>query len=68
MPLFACILTKSLFDVSRYVLGAVFLQLCQLLSLGEHNIIKRPVDPTLFIPRFTESKFLVTSVTVNALW
>ncbi|XP_015886945.3 transcription factor IIIB 60 kDa subunit isoform X1 [Ziziphus jujuba] len=40
--------------INVYVLGAVFLQLCQLLSLGEHNIIKRPVDPTLFIPRFTE--------------
>lgn len=41
--------------INVYVLGSVFLQLCQLLSLAEHAMIKRPVDPTLFIPRFTET-------------
>ncbi|PON47125.1 Transcription factor IIIB subunit [Trema orientale] len=41
-------------SINVYVVGATFLQLCQLLSLGEHNIIKRPIDPTLFIPRFTD--------------
>ncbi|KAL5575404.1 hypothetical protein UlMin_017103 [Ulmus minor] len=40
-----------------YVLGATFLQLCQMLSLAEHSIIRRPIDPTLFIPRFTEKLF-----------
>uniref|UniRef100_A0A803P746 Cyclin-like domain-containing protein n=1 Tax=Cannabis sativa TaxID=3483 RepID=A0A803P746_CANSA len=43
-------------SINVYVVGATFLQLCQLLSLGEHNIIKRPIDPTLFIPRFTENE------------
>ncbi|KAL7134345.1 hypothetical protein ABFS83_11G020700 [Erythranthe nasuta] len=40
-----------------YVLGAVFLQLCQLLSLVEHPIVKNPVDPSLFIHRFTDRLF-----------
>ena len=41
------------------MLGAVFLQLCQLLSLGEHPTIIKPVDPSLYISRFTESKDLM---------
>ncbi|XP_020218555.1 transcription factor IIIB 90 kDa subunit isoform X5 [Cajanus cajan] len=36
-----------------YVLGAVFLQLCQVLRLGEHPIVQKPVDPSLFIHRYT---------------
>ncbi|GMY37379.1 transcription factor iiib 90 kda subunit [Fagus crenata] len=40
--------------INVYVLGAVFLQLCQLLSLGEHPTIIKPVDPSLYISRFTE--------------
>ncbi|KAF5462797.1 hypothetical protein F2P56_018774 [Juglans regia] len=43
-----------LYIACRYVLGAVFLQLCQLLSLGEHPTIVKPVDPSLYIPRFAE--------------
>ncbi|XP_057984237.1 transcription factor IIIB 60 kDa subunit-like [Malania oleifera] len=39
--------------VNVYVLGAVFLQLCKLLSLEEHPIVQKPVDPSLFIHRFT---------------
>ncbi|XP_042960702.1 transcription factor IIIB 60 kDa subunit-like isoform X5 [Carya illinoinensis] len=42
--------------INVYVLGAVFLQLCQLLSLGEHPTIVKPVDPSLYIPRFAERK------------
>ena len=38
----------------RYVLGAVFLQLCQLLRLEQHPIMQRPVDPSLFIHRFAD--------------
>lgn len=38
--------------VNVYVLGAVFLQLCEKLSLREHPIVQRPVDPSLFIHRF----------------
>ncbi|GAQ82537.1 Transcription initiation factor TFIIIB Brf1 subunit [Klebsormidium nitens] len=37
-----------------YVLGAVFLQLCRLLSLTEHPIMQKPVDPSLFIHRFAD--------------
>lgn len=38
-----------------YVLGAVFLQLCQVLRLEEHPIVQKPVDPSLFIHRYTKS-------------
>ncbi|XP_047324774.1 transcription factor IIIB 60 kDa subunit-like [Impatiens glandulifera] len=37
-----------------YVLGAVFLQLCKLLSLEEHPIVQKPLDPSLFIHRYCE--------------
>ncbi|KAL9691472.1 hypothetical protein QQ045_011896 [Rhodiola kirilowii] len=40
--------------VSVYVLGAVFLQLCQLLLLDDHPIVQKPVDPSLFIHKFAE--------------
>ncbi|GFP91095.1 transcription factor iiib 90 kDa subunit [Phtheirospermum japonicum] len=43
--------------INVYVLGAVFLQLCKLLSLEEHPIIQKPVDPSLFIHRFTDRLF-----------
>ncbi|KAF9595701.1 hypothetical protein IFM89_003443 [Coptis chinensis] len=42
-----------------YVLGAVFLQLCQLLRLQNHPIMKKLVDPVLFIPRFTHSLLML---------
>ncbi|KAL8152374.1 hypothetical protein V2J09_010134, partial [Rumex salicifolius] len=41
-------------SVNVYVLGTVFLQLCKLLSLEEHPIVKKPVDPSLFIHRFAK--------------
>ncbi|XP_043695410.1 transcription factor IIIB 60 kDa subunit isoform X2 [Telopea speciosissima] len=41
-------------QINVYVLGAVFLQLCKLLRLEEHPIVQKPVDPSLFIHRFTE--------------
>ena len=37
-----------------YVLGAVFLQLCELLRLEKHPILQRPVDPSLYIHRFAD--------------
>uniref|UniRef100_A0A5B7B987 Putative transcription factor IIIB subunit n=1 Tax=Davidia involucrata TaxID=16924 RepID=A0A5B7B987_DAVIN len=40
--------------INVYELGAVFLQLCKLLSLEEHPIVQKPVDPSLFIHRFSE--------------
>ncbi|KAG9133125.1 hypothetical protein Leryth_023960 [Lithospermum erythrorhizon] len=42
-----------LLTVNVYVLGAVFLQLCKLLSLEEHPIVQQLVDPSLFMHRFT---------------
>eukprot|EP00250_Pteridium_aquilinum_P019302 c24385_g2_i1 orf=141-2372(+) len=45
-----------------YVLGAVFLQLCRLLSLEQHPIMQKPVDPSLFIHRFTDRLLRKTSV------
>ncbi|KAH9607361.1 hypothetical protein KSS87_020132 [Heliosperma pusillum] len=39
--------------VNVYVLGAVFLQLCKVLHLQEHPIVRKLVDPSLFIHRFT---------------
>ncbi|BAF17061.1 transcription factor IIIB 60 kDa subunit isoform X1 [Oryza sativa Japonica Group] len=41
-------------QISVYVLGAVFLQLCQVLLLAEHPVIQKLIDPSLFIHRFTE--------------
>lgn len=40
--------------ISVYVLGAVFLQLCQVLLLEKHPIVQKLIDPSLFIHRFTE--------------
>ncbi|XP_056158273.1 uncharacterized protein LOC115674658 isoform X2 [Syzygium oleosum] len=39
----------------RYVLGAVFLQLCKVLWLHEHPIVQKPLDPSLFIHKYTAS-------------
>jgi len=41
-------------QISVYVLGAVFLQLCQVLQLAEHPVVQKLVDPSLFIHRFTK--------------
>jgi len=45
-----------------YVLGAVFLQLCQVLLLAEHPVIQELIDPSLFIHRFTDRKLMTYSV------
>ncbi|XP_051148845.1 transcription factor IIIB 60 kDa subunit isoform X2 [Andrographis paniculata] len=44
-------------SINVYVLGAVFLQLCKVLYLQEHPIVQKPVDPSLFIHRFTDRLF-----------
>ncbi|KAI3928224.1 hypothetical protein MKW98_023825 [Papaver atlanticum] len=41
-------------QINVYVLGAVFLQLCKLLRLEEQPFVQKPVDPSLFIHRFSE--------------
>ncbi|XP_055817610.1 transcription factor IIIB 60 kDa subunit isoform X1 [Solanum dulcamara] len=43
--------------INVYILGAVFLQLCKILHLEEHPIVQKPVDPSLFIHRFTDRLF-----------
>ncbi|KAL8460146.1 hypothetical protein ACS0TY_031887 [Phlomoides rotata] len=43
--------------INVYVLGATFLQLCKLLSFEEHDFVQKPVDPSLFIHRFTDRLF-----------
>ncbi|KAJ7281230.1 hypothetical protein O6H91_Y363100 [Diphasiastrum complanatum] len=45
-----------------YVLGAVFLQLCRLLRLEQHPMMQKPVDPSLFIHRFTDRKHMLSSL------
>ncbi|KAF8672157.1 hypothetical protein HU200_049724 [Digitaria exilis] len=42
-------------QISVYVLGAVFLQLCQVLLLADHPVVQKLIDPSLFIHRFTDS-------------
>ncbi|RYR32630.1 hypothetical protein Ahy_A10g047166 isoform A [Arachis hypogaea] len=41
--------------INVYVLGAVFLQLCKVLRLEEHPIVQKPVDPSLFIYKYTNN-------------
>ncbi|GBG62695.1 hypothetical protein CBR_g31712 [Chara braunii] len=45
---------SDMLQINVYVLGAVFLQLAQLLRLDEHPIMQKPTDPSLFIHRFAD--------------
>ncbi|KAF7143749.1 hypothetical protein RHSIM_Rhsim05G0035300 [Rhododendron simsii] len=56
--------------INVYVLGAVFLQLCQLLSLQEHPIVQKAVDPSLFIGRYTNDleNLNVPDMLVSSFW
>ncbi|CAI9087437.1 OLC1v1021505C1 [Oldenlandia corymbosa var. corymbosa] len=42
-------------SVNVYILGAVYLELCKKLSLDEHPFVQKPVDPSLFMHRFTSA-------------
>ncbi|XP_024973892.1 transcription factor IIIB 60 kDa subunit isoform X1 [Cynara cardunculus var. scolymus] len=44
---------SSELGVSVYELGTVYLQLCKLLSLQDHPFVQKPVDPSLFMHRYT---------------
>ncbi|GJT06882.1 transcription factor IIIB 60 kDa subunit isoform X1, partial [Tanacetum coccineum] len=46
---------SSELGVSVYELGIVYLQLCQLLSLQDHSFIQKPVDPSLYMHRYTSA-------------
>jgi hypothetical protein len=51
-----------------YVLGAVFLQLCQVLLLSNHPFVQKLIDPSLFIHRFTERKLTAHSIFLYILF
>ncbi|KAG6429993.1 hypothetical protein SASPL_108052 [Salvia splendens] len=50
--------------INVYVLGAVFLQLCKVLSLEENPLIQNLVDPSLFIHRFSDRTYLRSPVVI----
>ncbi|XP_004493225.1 transcription factor IIIB 60 kDa subunit-like isoform X1 [Cicer arietinum] len=51
--------------INVYVLGAVFLQLCQVLRLQEHPIVRKPIDPSLFLYKYTNSLLKHRNVAVS---
>ncbi|CAA7033622.1 unnamed protein product [Microthlaspi erraticum] len=46
---------SSYLRVSVYELGSVYLQLCEVLYIAENKNYERLVDPSIFIPRFSDS-------------
>ncbi|XP_010543279.1 PREDICTED: transcription factor IIIB 60 kDa subunit [Tarenaya hassleriana] len=46
---------SSYLTISVYELGAVYLQLCEMLYIAENRNYEKLVDPSIFIPRFTNS-------------
>ncbi|KAL6619997.1 hypothetical protein ACP70R_035136 [Stipagrostis hirtigluma subsp. patula] len=50
----ACLYIACRLSADNYVLGAVFLQLCQVLLLSDDPVVQKLIDPSLFIHRFTE--------------
>ncbi|GAU44573.1 hypothetical protein TSUD_139460 [Trifolium subterraneum] len=54
-----------LYIAFRYALGAVFLQLCKLLRLQNHPIVQKPVDPSLFISKFTNNLLKQSNMAVS---
>jgi len=54
-------------QISVYVLGAVFLQLCQVLLLANHPFVQKLIDPSLFIHRFTQRKLITYCRTVYSV-
>ena len=57
---------SDLLATNVYILGGVFLQLCQLLRLNDQPVMQKPVDPSLFIPRFADRLNLGAPKTVVA--
>ncbi|WVZ06108.1 hypothetical protein V8G54_019454 [Vigna mungo] len=41
--------------IDVYALGSVFLQLCEVLRIGKLPIVQKPIDPSLFIHRYTKN-------------
>ena len=47
--------------MSSYELGAVYLQLCEMLYLTENRNYEKLVDPSIYIPRFSNGKYVFLS-------
>ncbi|XP_031260275.1 transcription factor IIIB 60 kDa subunit isoform X2 [Pistacia vera] len=41
-------------NINVYELGGVYLQLCQVLYLADESNIQKQVDPSIFLPKFTD--------------
>ncbi|XP_058737785.1 transcription factor IIIB 60 kDa subunit-like isoform X3 [Vicia villosa] len=46
---------SNILRINVYVLGAVFLQLCEVLRLENHPIVKKPIDPCLYLYKYTNN-------------
>jgi transcription factor IIIB subunit 2 len=50
---------SSYLRVSVYELGSVYLQLCEMLYLVENRNYEKLVDPSIFMDRFSNSKYVM---------
>ncbi|XP_039684017.1 transcription factor IIIB 90 kDa subunit isoform X2 [Medicago truncatula] len=41
--------------INVYELGGVYLQLCEVLRLDNHPIVKKPIDPSLYLHKYTSN-------------
>ncbi|CAL5193175.1 unnamed protein product [Lathyrus oleraceus] len=46
---------SNILRINVYMLGAVFLQLCEVLRLENHPIVKKPIDPCLYLYKYTNN-------------
>ncbi|KAK2416198.1 Cyclin/Brf1 TBP-binding protein [Trifolium repens] len=53
-PYFLIEFSNSL-RINVYKLGEVFLQLCEVLRLNNHPLVKKPIDPCLFLYKYTSN-------------
>ena len=60
MTMFFCFVFLKLVCMAllcSYELGGVYLQLCEVLRLDNHPIVKKPIDPSLYLHKYTSSKY-----------
>ncbi|KAL0787588.1 hypothetical protein Bca101_003834 [Brassica carinata] len=60
--LFLLIDFSSYLRVSVYELGAVYLQLCEMLYIAENKNYEKLVDPSIYIPRFANARNIIASM------
>ncbi|CAH8354703.1 unnamed protein product [Eruca vesicaria subsp. sativa] len=58
---------SSYLRVSVYELGAVYLQLCELLYMDENRNFEKLVDPSIYIPRFAKTLLKGNEETANVV-